>query len=92
MPQASEKQRQLMTRWFGSIGDGGPEAFLLSHGYTCLKWRWYKPTRYHVPTCAEMECISFLINEWDYGELVDWKGELHCTCGMQIDEGDYCDV
>lgn len=68
MPQSTDKQRDLMCKWFGDrIDDGPPTAFLLSHGYTCKHGFWFKPTPGHTISREEGACIDFLCDEWDYG-------------------------
>lgn len=73
MPQASDKQRELMSSWFGDFMDQGPYNFLIAHGYTCDRdGMWSKPTSSHNPSIYEVECLKFLRDEWDY----DWHGPL----------------
>lgn len=66
MPQASDEQRALMTRWFGDISDSGPWAFLLARGYTERQGWIFKPTPAHTISEYEGECIDFLCDEWDW--------------------------
>lgn len=67
MPQASESQRALMNRWFGSDDPLGPIILLLSHGYTQKEGRLYKPTPSHTVSRDEWQCLRFLVDEWDFG-------------------------
>jgi hypothetical protein len=55
-----------MTRWFGDIDDYPPTAFLLARGWTEHAGMWTKPTPAHTPSTAEVECLTFLRDEWDY--------------------------
>jgi hypothetical protein len=60
-----------MERWFGDpVDEGGPIRFLEAHGYTLLEnWCWRKPVPSHTVSGEEVECIMFLIHEWDFGGL-----------------------
>lgn len=71
MPTASDRQRNLMAKWFGDpIAEAGPIQFLESHGFVLLRnWHWQKPTPSYTVSSYEMECISFLFHEWDFGGL-----------------------
>lgn len=67
MPQASNAQRQLMQDWFGDpISDAGPTHFLLSRGYSEKGGLWQGPVPHHLPTQEELECLLFLMDEWDH--------------------------
>lgn len=66
MPTASERQRELMRKWFGSIDLHGPSDFLLSRGYKIDNGWIIKPTPAHTWSQEELECADFLCNEWDY--------------------------
>lgn len=68
MPSSSDRQRDLMTKWFGNCDTSGPEAFLVSHGFELTRrWMWLPPVPAHNLSNDEKECIIFLIEEWDYG-------------------------
>jgi hypothetical protein len=72
MPSASDEQRALMTKWFGSCDTQGPEDLLRSHGWSLLpNWYWVLPTSSHTINKVEWECFTFLIDEWDYGGIID---------------------
>lgn len=74
MPQASNRQRNLMQRWFGSIDHSGPIRLLESHGYTLTKdHSWVLPVPSHTISRVELECVRFLIDEWDFGSFADWQ-------------------
>jgi hypothetical protein len=74
MPQASEEDRERMQKWFGDMGDFAPACFLTSHGYRLRKdWVWVKPTPSHNMSADERACLRFLIEEWDYGGVVNVK-------------------
>jgi hypothetical protein len=67
MPQASDELRNKMNEYFGSwVNDWGPTAYLLDQGYTEKDYLWSKPTREHVPTEKEIDCLNFLRAEWDH--------------------------
>lgn len=69
MPQASDSQRKLMNDWFGDpVSDAGPSKLLESRGFIFGDdGVIIPPVPHHNPTVEEVECILFLINEWDYG-------------------------
>lgn len=70
MPSASPELQALMKRWFGSIDSDGPERFLWSRGYVLTRgYQWQLPTLAHTMRDEELQCIRFLIFEWDYGGL-----------------------
>lgn len=73
MPQASDEMRALMLKWFGDeISEAGPIKFLESRGYVLRKdWQWQLPTPAHTVSREEFACVQFLIEEWDFGALVD---------------------
>lgn len=67
MPQATDELRAVIFKLFGDeIDDGGPLAFLLSHGFTDVKGVIFPPTPAHNVSVDEMNCIEFLFQEWDY--------------------------
>lgn len=73
MPQASDEDRNVMRRWFGSISDDGPAKFLLARGWTEKAGMWSKPTSFYSPSIYEVKCLVFLRDEWDY----NWKDALY---------------
>ncbi len=75
MPQASDKLRGVMERYFGDpIADGPPMRFLESRGYHLRRdWHWNKPTPSHLISDEEYNCLQFLIDEWDMGGIFDEK-------------------
>lgn len=66
MPTASDKDRDLITKWFGGIEDYPVLQFLESHGYTERRGMIYLPVPSHTISRDEWECIRFLAHEWDY--------------------------
>lgn len=85
MPQASDLQRALMAKWFpkctngfdndSGIDDGVAIAFLLARGWTETSGLWHKPTLSYQPSVYEVECLTFLRDEWDH----DWAEPLFYT-------------
>ena len=76
MPSASDEDRELMRRWFGSIEMSGPMEFLWSHGFTFTRdFLWKTPTPSHTVSKIELACIYFLCDEWDCGGLEQWEDE-----------------
>lgn len=75
MPQATE---ELRSKWGGQqgVGEDKAEDFLKERGYKLTRqWLWEKPTPAHTPTDEELEAMAFLIQEWDYGGLVEQTEE-----------------
>jgi len=66
MPQASDEQRMLMTKWFGDIDTRGPWKFLKARGWVDNRGHIEPPVEAHTPSVYEFECIWFLCDEWDY--------------------------
>jgi len=67
MPTASDDQRELMQKWFGSpVDDYKPYIFLRRRGYTDEGGMLGKPTPSHTVSEYEWQCIAFLCDEWDY--------------------------
>lgn len=67
MPQTSDERRAKMQEYFGDpISDGPPTAFLCGQGYKYSSGWWSKPTIDHQPTEKELECLHFLLEEWDH--------------------------
>lgn len=76
MPQASERDRQRMIKWFGNISDHGPTELLYSRGYSLTpQHEWVTPVPAHTLHPIEVACIMFLIDEWDFGGIA--KGKYH---------------
>ena len=72
MPSSSDAQRDLMTKWFGSVDTSGPMKFLESHGFILRRdWCWQKPVSAHKLSEDEIECVVFLIEEWDFGGIAN---------------------
>lgn len=71
MPQASALLQTKMKEYFGGTGiDDAPvieylesQRYKLRHDFI-----WIKP-KDHKPTEKELNCICFLIEEWDYGGI-----------------------
>lgn len=80
MPSASEDLRQLMTSWFGCIGDFGPYLFLKSRGWTEKAGMFSKPTPSYNPSIYEAACLHFLADEWDFG----WHEPLYWTVEEEL--------
>lgn len=73
MPQASDELRAKMISRFGDIGDWGPTKYLIQRGWHLQRdWKWYKPG-HSAPTMTddEWDCALFLVEEWDYGGVVN---------------------
>lgn len=74
MPQASSELRLRMKAMFGSeIDEGGPIRFLKRAGYALNRDFTWTP-KPGVTTASEMtkdeaDCMSFLVDEWDFGWL-----------------------
>lgn len=69
MPQASDELRSKMEEYFGDpVSDKGPIKFLRKQGYFFTRhYEWVRPHRMHLITPKEWECITFLMEEWDWG-------------------------
>jgi hypothetical protein len=68
MPTASDEQRKLMQKWFGEeIDTTGPLTFLLDRGWTDNAGLLVPPVPSHHPSDYELECIYYLVDEWDFG-------------------------
>ena len=72
MPSSTDERRARMNDWFGDpVDDTGPIHFLISRGYTPTKeWGWKPPVSQHTSNFCEMECIIFLIEEWDWDGII----------------------
>ncbi len=68
MPQASDEDRNRMAQYFGDdgINDWPPTEFLIKAGFTERAGWWTKPSKDHVVTEKEYECLNFLCDEWDH--------------------------
>ena len=66
MPSSSDRQRDLMRKWFGSIDIFGPLNFLFSRGYKEKGGNIMPPVFSHSVSSEEWECIQFLFEEWDF--------------------------
>jgi hypothetical protein len=96
MPQATEEQRK---RWGSNLGVGEEKAiaFLEAAGYRLKHdWCWEKPSPDHVPTDDERGAEEFLVDEWDFGWILNGKPspdhvptDEHGAAGFLIDEGDF---
>jgi hypothetical protein len=73
MPQASEELRAKMEEYFGDpIDTAGPIKFLIDAGYDLTNdfmWQPKLEKRASGSTEKELECINFLIDEWDFGGI-----------------------
>lgn len=73
MPEATAELRAKMRERFGSIDSEGPTKFLENAGYILTPaWVWIaKPgvSTYEEMSPDELDCMNFLITEWDYGGL-----------------------
>ena len=74
MPQATDNLRQQMDKRFGSpVSDAGPMKFLESAGYRLRRdWHWMPKegvTTLDDMTQDEYDCLVFLVQEWDMGNL-----------------------
>jgi hypothetical protein len=67
MPQASDELRNLMKKWFGHpVNMDGPYKLLMSHGFTDEGGLLHPPVPSYQLSNIELECIWFLMDEWDY--------------------------
>ena len=78
MPQATAELQQLMEKRFGDpVSDEGPTKYLEDAGYVLTPtWLWTpKPgvTDLKGMTRDEFECLLFLVQEWDFGGLVEGR-------------------
>lgn len=70
MPSAGGEERRWATREFGGIDDSPIREWLEEQGYRLrTDWCWQAPDR--PPTPKELRAIQFLIDEWDYGPILD---------------------
>jgi len=46
--------------------------YLKSQGYTLTpNWCWLKPTKGHKVTAKEDDMLSYLVMEWDFGDIIN---------------------
>ena len=69
MPQASRELRDRIIQRFGDIDIPKPLDFLIERGYTEQDGLIRCPKN-HVAQVDEIECINFLMHEWDF----DYEG------------------
>jgi hypothetical protein len=68
MPQASTALRARMKERFGSeVDDVKPWAWLKSQGFTEHRFLIFPPRPDYHPTSDEIECVQFMLDEWDWG-------------------------
>ena len=84
MPQASDELRARMKERFGDeVDEDGSIKFLEAAGYKLTpRWTWLpKPgvKNYNEMTDLEFECLTFLIDEWDFGGLEVWRNTQRPT-------------
>lgn len=70
MPSASDEDR---LEWGGAQGIGEDKAmgYLQDKGFVLNGWQWTKPSSGYLVTEDDWGAINFLIDEWDFGGLVD---------------------
>ncbi len=70
MPQATT---ELQNRWGGlnGIGDDKAIAFLEGRGFRMEHFCWKRPHPGYEISEEEWSAIDFLIQEWDYGSIID---------------------
>ncbi len=66
MPQATDELRAEWPGW-----DGEAIAYLLERGWISSKWCWRQPRHPHVVSLREYSAIDYLIQEWDFGGIVE---------------------
>lgn len=70
MPQATDTLRRRVAQIVSddSLDTEPVIKFLQARGYVLLQsWEWRRPTEHHEPTVDELDCLQFLIDEWDFG-------------------------
>lgn len=71
MPQASDDLRDIARLLFGSMVDSDACKFLVSRGYKLrTDYRWDPPANQQYMGEKEEMALRFLIEEWDYGDVV----------------------
>lgn len=70
MPQASA---ELSAKWdHDGNGENRAQDFLIAAGYRLRRdWHWTMPDPLHVPTEEELSAITFMIQEWDFGGIIN---------------------
>lgn len=76
MPQARPELRLRMGELFGDpISDVGPTQFLLLQGFALTPgYTWMPPIdrpKWDQLTDDEQDCVRFLIEEWDFGGVIE---------------------
>ena len=67
MPQTTSERA---ARWPGM--DRQAIDYLKQRGYTLQRsWHWHAPDLTHIPTDKERDAILYLIEEWDFGGLIN---------------------
>ncbi len=73
MPQASDELRRIIEGYFGDpIDDQGPTKFLKDCGHVLNRdWTWTLKMGETLESISikEFHCISFLVDEWDFGGI-----------------------
>ena len=77
MPQASHELHELVKFVCNSsedVTEREPTQFLVSRGYNLTnKSEWELPSKDHFVSENEELCLRFLVDEWDYGWIVEAK-------------------
>jgi hypothetical protein len=73
MPQASDELTEEIARICGDASDHAVVAFLEQRGWTLdREWQWHKSGQtYQTMPQDEYLAVLFMIDEWDYGGVVD---------------------
>lgn len=92
MPQTSKDVQQIIDRWFPrkehlpyETQDNHCMAYLESHGWKLTRlFEWEPPVPAHTVSYFEWICIKYLIEEWDFGGIIDHVGTFEtkqpCQC------------
>lgn len=87
--------QSIIDRYFPTeYQDAAAIDFLRSHGFVLHEgsWNWSPPVPHHTLSFAEMVCIRYLEEEWDFGPLTNWKGRSGFRpSGETRDVYPYCD-
>lgn len=93
MPQCRTEIQNLIDKWFPNekyeSQDFACVNFLESHGWILNKgsWDWKPPVPSHTQNFFEYICITYLIEEWDFGGEKDWIGARgRCYCDECLKE------
>lgn len=73
MPSTSQELHNIISKYFPNAEclDNACIKFLESRGFTLTKqWQWIKPVPSHTERKEETQCIVFLIEEWDFGDII----------------------